>query len=381
VLDLDETLVHSTFEPVTNADLVLPVRIQGMTYKINVIKRPGAEEFLARVGDLFEVVVFTASLSEYAEPLVKHLDPTGAVTSLLYRQHCTPLNGIYVKDMALLGRDMKDIILVDNSPNSFLFQPENAYHIKNFFDDKHDRELDSLMHFLEQILDAPDVRPVEDLRKRYQPQHAHQNPIMKFLHFKRESLDSEESSRTAKGSEPKMSPKRKDEKDKNAETEPDLRREDREEEFQSYRSGNPEKVKIKPAGGFYLKAAPLTERIAVNDRLMDNIEDSSVEIELPSPKESDALIHHKLVNNYSESNSNENDTDPKESAPKTNKKAPLMKSKSTLYGNQEMVTADDPTLEGHVVEEVRFHTGIDNLNSPLGKQVKIEFASKVGVGS
>lgn len=84
-----------------------------MTYRINVIIRPGAEEFLEKVGQLFEVVVFTASLAEYAEPLVKILDTTNAVTSLLYRQHCTPLNGIYVKDLSLLGRDMKDIILVD----------------------------------------------------------------------------------------------------------------------------------------------------------------------------------------------------------------------------------------------------------------------------
>jgi len=35
-----------------------------MTYRINVIKRPGAEEFLARVGEQFEVVIFTASLAE-----------------------------------------------------------------------------------------------------------------------------------------------------------------------------------------------------------------------------------------------------------------------------------------------------------------------------
>jgi TFIIF-interacting CTD phosphatase-like protein len=46
---------------------------------------------------------------------VRILDTTNAVASLLYRQHCTPLNGVYVKDLSLLGRDMKDIILVDVS--------------------------------------------------------------------------------------------------------------------------------------------------------------------------------------------------------------------------------------------------------------------------
>ena len=89
--------------------------------------RPGTEEFLVRMGELYEVVVFTASLAEviflkeiqaktlfqYAEPLVKELDPTGVITALLYRQHCTPFNGVYVKNLSLIGRDMKDIILVD----------------------------------------------------------------------------------------------------------------------------------------------------------------------------------------------------------------------------------------------------------------------------
>jgi len=88
------------------------------------------------MGQLFEVVVFTASLAEvintvlflifqYAEPLVKILDETGAVVQMLYRQHCTPLNGIYVKDLSRLGRNMKDVILIDVSgflvkPNIFL---------------------------------------------------------------------------------------------------------------------------------------------------------------------------------------------------------------------------------------------------------------------
>jgi TFIIF-interacting CTD phosphatase-like protein len=35
-----------------------------MTYRINVMKRPGCEEFLAKAGEMFEVVVFTASLAE-----------------------------------------------------------------------------------------------------------------------------------------------------------------------------------------------------------------------------------------------------------------------------------------------------------------------------
>lgn len=83
------------------------------------------------------------------------------ISAILYRKQCSYVNGIYVKDMSKLGRDLKNIILVDvrkvpnnnlnlqNSPNSFLFQPENAFQIKNFFDDKSDRELEKLLPFLE----------------------------------------------------------------------------------------------------------------------------------------------------------------------------------------------------------------------------------------
>lgn len=68
VLDLDETLVHSTFQPTPNADLVVPVHLgEGIFQPIYVCKRPGVDEFLHQVTQLFEVVIFTASLSNVLE--------------------------------------------------------------------------------------------------------------------------------------------------------------------------------------------------------------------------------------------------------------------------------------------------------------------------
>lgn len=69
----------------------------------------------------YEVVMFTASLSKYAEPLYNKLDPTKLTASLLYREHCTFYNGLFVKDMTRLGRPLEDIIIVENSPTSYLF--------------------------------------------------------------------------------------------------------------------------------------------------------------------------------------------------------------------------------------------------------------------
>ena len=64
IIDLDETLVHSSFKQVNNADFVVPVEIDGVTHQVYVLKRPFVDEFLKRMGELFECVLFTASLAK-----------------------------------------------------------------------------------------------------------------------------------------------------------------------------------------------------------------------------------------------------------------------------------------------------------------------------
>ena len=74
VLDLDETLVHSSFKPPEQADIVLPVDVEGKVCYVYVVVRPGAITFLEELAEHYELVIFTASLSKYAEPLMKILD-------------------------------------------------------------------------------------------------------------------------------------------------------------------------------------------------------------------------------------------------------------------------------------------------------------------
>jgi RNA polymerase II subunit A small phosphatase-like protein len=137
-LDLDETLVHSSFKPVPNSDYILPVEIEGVTHQVYVIKRPGCDEFLSRVGKCYEVVIFTASLAKYADPLLDLLDPENVIRARLFREACVFHEGNFVKDLSLVGRDVSGTIIVDNSPASFLFQPENAILCGTFIDDPRD---------------------------------------------------------------------------------------------------------------------------------------------------------------------------------------------------------------------------------------------------
>ncbi|KAG1703904.1 hypothetical protein DVH05_006911 [Phytophthora capsici] len=158
VLDLDETLVHSSFRPTENPDYIIPVDIDGTVHHVYVCRRPSAEEFLVEMAKYFEIVVYTASLSKYADPLLDKLDPEGVIRYRLYREHCVQYEGNYVKDLSLLDRDITQTIIVDNSPMAYAFHPRNAIGCSSFIDDPNDSELDSIGRFLAKHYDVEDVR-------------------------------------------------------------------------------------------------------------------------------------------------------------------------------------------------------------------------------
>ena len=160
VLDLDETLVHCSIEPIPRPDLIFPVNFNGVEYQVHVRKRPHLEAFLEAVAKKFEVTVFTASQQVYAERLLNLLDPQRRLVKYrLYRDACLNLDGNYLKDLSVLGRDLAQTIIVDNSPHAFGFQVDNGVPIVSWFDDDEDTELLKLLAFLETIDGAPDVRP------------------------------------------------------------------------------------------------------------------------------------------------------------------------------------------------------------------------------
>ncbi|XP_029450800.1 carboxy-terminal domain RNA polymerase II polypeptide A small phosphatase 2 [Rhinatrema bivittatum] len=157
VIDLDETLVHSSFKPISNADFIVPVEIEGTTHQVYVLKRPYVDEFLRRMGELFECVLFTASLAKYADPVTDLLDKCGVFRARLFRESCVFHQGCYVKDLSRLGRDLKKTIILDNSPASYIFHPENAVPVQSWFDDMSDTELLSLIPVFEELSETEDI--------------------------------------------------------------------------------------------------------------------------------------------------------------------------------------------------------------------------------
>lgn len=127
--------------------------------QVYVLKRPHVDEFLQKMGELFECVLFTASLAkvcsrvgrtkttltiislwtqtvltfhcfigfdQYADPVADLLDQWGVFRARLFRESCVFHRGNYVKDLSRLGRELSKVIIIDNSPASYIFHPENA---------------------------------------------------------------------------------------------------------------------------------------------------------------------------------------------------------------------------------------------------------------
>jgi len=161
VLDLDETLVHCvTCEEGGDAKVVFSV--QGRSVEAAVRVRPFAQACLQVASQLFEVVIFTASLSSYADRVLDLLDPSGElIQHRLYRENCLMTEGYYVKDLRVLcGRKLRDIVLVDNSVFSAAYQLENWVEVVSWYSDPGDTELLTLLRWLPKFAKSSDVRSV-----------------------------------------------------------------------------------------------------------------------------------------------------------------------------------------------------------------------------
>jgi len=73
-----------------------------------------------------------------------------------------PMLTTSIQDLSQLGRPIADTIILDNSPASYIFHPNNAVPVSSWFNDPHDAELTDLIPFLADLTSVPDVRGVLD---------------------------------------------------------------------------------------------------------------------------------------------------------------------------------------------------------------------------
>lgn len=209
ILDLDETLIHSLSRSpsstsssvssyIRNNGYMVEVKVDsGFTTLYTVLKRPYCTEFLDAVSQWYNLVIFTASIQEYADPMIDWLERDGKYfKKRFYRQHCTWTNTSspadsknpssssasssssnnkgssssgsgsmgYVKNLRLVEPDLSRVVIVDNSPTSYMETPANGIGIEGWINDPSDCSLLNLIPVLSSMRYTTDVRSILELQ-------------------------------------------------------------------------------------------------------------------------------------------------------------------------------------------------------------------------
>ena len=157
ILDLDETLIHSSDSP--PEDNISYFMIGDPPFY--VYKRPGLDDFLKMATSQFDTFIFTFGDKEYAEPLLDELCPFIDADHRLYRDSCETPSGNVKKDLSIFQRSKKDLILIDDSISAVELNPNNTIQIRRWLGNPNDKFLIKLLPpILEKCRIADDVRTV-----------------------------------------------------------------------------------------------------------------------------------------------------------------------------------------------------------------------------
>ena len=123
------------------------------------------------MSQIFEIVIFTAAIQDYADSILDYIDPDKKIFSKrLYRQHTEPVENKYsLKDLSILNRDLKRTIIIDNIPENFERQRANGIYIKSWYNDSKDVALRDLIPVLKGIGQSK-CDDVRDYLKKYRTQ-------------------------------------------------------------------------------------------------------------------------------------------------------------------------------------------------------------------
>jgi len=143
ILDLDNTLVYTSMDKTDGNSAKLA---------LNVAIRPSTLELLKELSTIYEIIVFTAAGSDYAQAVVSTLDPEKKyIKKVVSREHCIEVSGGYVvKDLRIfIDRNINDMVIVDDSIYSFAFNIGNGIPVSRYEDDdEDDEELSILIQYL-----------------------------------------------------------------------------------------------------------------------------------------------------------------------------------------------------------------------------------------
>ncbi|CAM9871891.1 unnamed protein product, partial [Hapterophycus canaliculatus] len=140
VLDLDNTLLHCSDHPdagrvvVPGVDGIHTLRLPNQPRDYYIKLRPGLRRFLAQAATMFEMTIYTAGTSQYADAVASVLDPDRSLFQGRHFSTCyTPDLGRNTKslerifpnglDMALIVDDRDDVWRGEQAKNLLLVRP------------------------------------------------------------------------------------------------------------------------------------------------------------------------------------------------------------------------------------------------------------------
>lgn len=78
--------------------------------------RPGLESFLNDMSQIFEIVIYTASISDYAEAIINQLSLSSYISRIFHRDHCKQRSdSAIIKDISVVDRDPQTMVMIDVS--------------------------------------------------------------------------------------------------------------------------------------------------------------------------------------------------------------------------------------------------------------------------
>ena len=155
ILDLDETLVHVKQININtqNNNLCLNNSYNNNFNQKIINIRPGLFAFLNGVKPYYELISFSSASKEYADNILNKIESNQKYFEYnLYREHTTLYGNEYIKDISKVGRNIKEIIIVDNLEKNFVLNPDNGIKISSYFGEINHKKEDNKLYELLKLL-------------------------------------------------------------------------------------------------------------------------------------------------------------------------------------------------------------------------------------
>ena len=152
ILDLDETLVHVKQINTSTNNIYLNTYNNFSNQKI-INLRPGLFAFLNGVKPYYEIISFSCASKTYADNILYKIETNQKYFEYnLYREHTTLYENEYIKDLSKIGRNIKEMIIVDNLEKNFRLNPDNGIKISSYFGEINTKEDNKLYELLKLLI-------------------------------------------------------------------------------------------------------------------------------------------------------------------------------------------------------------------------------------